>query len=291
MAGKRCLAMTNLVCDALNLDNFRPAEAFVRQAGWNQVEADWRLMLSIGKGWGMSRDGRLVGTVVAIPFGSEFGWISMMLVDKAEQGRGIGRKLMQAALADWEQTGRVAALDATPAGKPLYLSLGFVESMTIGRFAGEGKRIPPVAIPGGLSIRPITPSDMGQILDHDRIVFGADRASILNQLRERRPDLAWLALKAGEVVGYVFGREGRIATQIGPLVTAEPEMALALLSACCKGAPGALRIDIPRQKTQFVNTLADCGFLAERDLFRMWRGSSGFGDASNVFAIAGPELG
>lgn len=283
--------MAGIQCTPLNLGNFAPAEAFVRQAGWNQVDADWRLMLSFGKGWGMSRDDRLIGTVVALPYGKQFGWISMMLIDKAEQGRGIGRQLMQTALAEWDKEGRIAALDATPAGKPLYEKLGFREAYTISRFACEDCEISPATGPEGLEIRPLNATRFPDVIDRDLSVFGADRAHVLANLMGRKPELALGAFRDGKMLGYAFGRDGRIATQIGPIISNSTNIATSLLRACRTHAPGPLRIDVPKAKADFVDVLLRSGFKAERDLFRMWRSPRSFGDATDLFAIAGPELG
>jgi hypothetical protein len=55
--------------------------ALSAEAGWNQIEADWRLMLRLGRGLGVSAgDGRLVATAIMLPFERRFAWISMVLV-------------------------------------------------------------------------------------------------------------------------------------------------------------------------------------------------------------------
>ena len=51
-----------------------------KAANWNQNEADWRLMLAIGYGWGISlADGTLIASTLVLPYGA-FAWISMVLV-------------------------------------------------------------------------------------------------------------------------------------------------------------------------------------------------------------------
>src|SRR5919112_846030 len=76
------------------------------EAGWNQVEADWRRFLALG-GEGCfvaERDGRVVGSVTTCQFGS-IGWVAMLLVEKAHRGEGIGRGLLLRALEHLEGRG------------------------------------------------------------------------------------------------------------------------------------------------------------------------------------------
>ena len=72
-----------------------------QQAGWNQVEADWRRLL------GLQPDGCFVAELDGVPAGTvttcRFGpvaWVAMMLVDESLRSRGIGRCLMKHALDD-----------------------------------------------------------------------------------------------------------------------------------------------------------------------------------------------
>src|SRR5690348_4685599 len=102
------------------------------QAGWNQLEADWRRLLD----WQpdgcflAELDGAPVGTVTTCRLGA-VAWVAMMLVEAGQRRRGIGRALMVHALDDLDARGvRTVRLDATPLGRPLYETLGFVVETT-----------------------------------------------------------------------------------------------------------------------------------------------------------------
>ena len=47
---------------------------------------------------GACDDGRVVATTMMTPFGSDCATINMVIVDAAMRGRGLGRRLMDAAL-------------------------------------------------------------------------------------------------------------------------------------------------------------------------------------------------
>ena len=109
-----------------------------RQAGWNQIEADWRRMRDLEPEGGVVAewDGVPVGTTIAVTFGP-IAWIAMVLVDEAYRGRGIARRLMATAL-EWLDERGVATvrLDATPLGQPVYERLGFQPQFELQRWDG-----------------------------------------------------------------------------------------------------------------------------------------------------------
>ena len=111
-------------------------------AGWNQNEADWRLMLRIGRGWGLTEaDGTLAASTLVLPYG-DFAWISMVLVLPACRRRGYATRLLRVALADLAKRNLTPILDATPAGREVYRQEGFRDTWTFKRYVAEGKAAP-----------------------------------------------------------------------------------------------------------------------------------------------------
>ena len=55
--------------------------ALVREARWNQLAADWRIFIELGRVYAaLTGDGRIVATTATLPYGERFAWISMVLV-------------------------------------------------------------------------------------------------------------------------------------------------------------------------------------------------------------------
>ena len=117
----------------------RAALRLSREPGWNQVAADWRLMLKVGDSFGLAtNENRLVASGLTVPFHSQFGWISMILVTAPFRRRGLATYLMSRCIGALRARGLVPALDATPEGRAVYRLLGFRDVYRINPFLGRG---------------------------------------------------------------------------------------------------------------------------------------------------------
>jgi ribosomal protein S18 acetylase RimI-like enzyme len=261
-----------------------------RTVGWNQLESDWRCFLD----WNplgcrvAVRDGVVVGTVATLRFEGRFGWISMVLVDPAVRGLGIGSALLLDAVRLLEDV-ETARLDATAAGKAVYERYGFQDEYPLVRMRALGPTLD-AAAPGA---RPMAASDLPGILDFDRAVFGADRGALLHHLYRTAPEYAFIAESAGGIQGYSFGRNGFRAEHLGPVVAADEDSARGLLSLCLARNRGRqFSLDAPRHTGTWTRWLESLGFVEERPFVRMFRGSNAWpGIPGRQYAITGPEFG
>ncbi len=237
-----------------------------RAAHWNQTAADWEFFLAFTPAGALVADERgvVIGTVATVPYGP-FTWISMVLVDPAFRGRGVGRLLLERGLALVPES-VVARLDATPAGEPLYRTLGFAPEHAITRWfieAATRKGWPhgdgPATHEGwphcSLYGRPLGPDDWPPILQMDRHVFGASRARLLQHLAQDAPDV--------------------------------------LLHSCLASqSQRGFFIDAPDRDDGWRDVLASLGFASERPFLRMHKGRlSAPGNPGVVYAVTGPEFG
>jgi predicted N-acetyltransferase YhbS len=245
-----------------------------RGSNWNQLEDDWRFFLEHGGAALAVRRDDVVGSVAWLPFGNNFAWLSMMLVDTAERRSGIGSQLMEAAL---EGIGNLRVrLDATPAGEPLYRRFGFE-----GEYQLERTKVVPGQHRPSPRVRAMEEADLPAVFARDREVFGADRSELLADFYRRAPELAWTADGA-----YCFGRPGYRYWQIGPVVADCGEAAREVVEGCLAAHGGrTFAIDIPQRA-------GGLAFPVERPFLRMSRGvPRPHGIPEQVFAIAGPEFG
>ena len=281
--------MTASTEHALGPQHIAGCFALSKAAKWNQNEADWRLMLDIGHGWGLSlADGTLIASTLVLPYGA-FAWISMVLVHPEHRRHGHATRLLRVALADLRDRGLTPILDATPAGREVYRQEGFRDTWTFKRYqktgtdhvlnSGTEPELPPAA----------TDRSSGSVPEFrlDRKAFGADRSRLLRALAARLPQAA-----LSRPNGFVLGREGREANQIGPLVARDEETAMALLQSALAAVPAPVYVDAVDHAPRMQEWLQEQGFDFQRPFTRMVHGGERApGNEKLVYLVAGPELG
>ncbi|NQV61764.1 MAG: GNAT family N-acetyltransferase [Alphaproteobacteria bacterium] len=278
----------NLIWGKLALSEIEQAVALNAEAGWNQTAADWRFMLERGEGTGVSEQA-LVATSMLLPHGDQFAWIAMILVTAKWQRQGLASALMRRCIDRAAVLGMVPGLDATEAGRKVYLPLGFQDIYALTRWQADNLKI---AVGANAAVRPMLSGDLSAVADWDAGIFGARRGDLLTHLHNRCPDRAFLLERGGEIQGFVLARDGRLATQIGPLSANSDRDAIALLGAALTGHAGPVFLDAADHHGGLATWLRDSGFTKQRGYVRMLLGSrTPIDDPERVFIIAGPELG
>lgn len=265
-----------------------------QEAGWNQVGADWRIFLELGEAFGLfTRDDRLIATAATLPLGARLAWISMVLVTPEHRRRGLARWLLRHSLAALLEKRRVPVLDATPAGRAVYLALGFRDCWCMHRLVARAPiRAPEATGSEDTALRPIDAGDWPALVAYDRGAFGAERGAVLHRLAERLPAAALVAERRGRIAGFLLGRNGHMMGQLGPLVAEDDAVARLLLARAFALIPPPLAIDLADRHAGIAGWLGALGFSAQRPLIRMAHQSdSASDDPARLFAVAGPELG
>jgi GNAT superfamily N-acetyltransferase len=267
------------------------ADALVREAGWNQTEADWRVFLAFGTVYAIRDQGRVIATAATLPYGGKFAWISMVLISGSYRRQGLGTKLMQRAIGDLTAKGMVPVLDATPAGRDVYVGLGFQDSFIYKRLLLSDRTVIP-SMENGIAVEPISDAAWRELCAYDLATFGADRSDVLARLRGRLSEAEFCVWRGGHIAGFLMGRMGRRAAQLGPLVAENEEIACALLAQALETLSPPVYIDFIDDKPQTACFLATAGFAPERPLTRMLLNrNTAFQDVSQSYAVMGPEFG
>lgn len=269
--------------------------ALVREAHWNQTAADWRIFLELGRVYAIHESsGRMIATTATLPFGGGFAWVSMVLVADAYRRRGLATQMMRRAIADLDVAGLTAALDATPAGRAVYGALGFNDVWGFHRLERRARRSAgeDSPAPAGVVIRPLADRDWQPLCSYDASAFGAERSGLLAGLRGRLPPAELVAERGGRIVGFLLGRDGRIAGQAGPLIAENDTIACALLARALDALDGLVFIDLADAKSAVRQWAETHGFVPQRPFTRMlYRSSVRLDDPTRTYAVVGPEFG
>lgn len=276
--------------DSINLVSFTPehidgALALSRQAKWPHRAEDWHLALLLSEGVAaVDETGRVAGTILMTPYGVDCATINMVIVDEELRGRGLGRKLMDAAMT--LAGDRPLRLIATTDGLPLYRKLGFVAEGEIFQHQGHLADLAPAG-----DVEAATADDFSAIKALDHAAFGADRSTLIDAL-------------AGVAQLFVIRRHGRVEAfgalrafgrgdVIGPVVASNAEDAKSLITALAhRKSSDFLRVDT-NEGSGLTGWLAEIGLnhVGGGIAMRRSAGAAAAGRDARIFALANQALG
>ncbi len=261
----------------------------VEQAGWNQLSSDWLRLIELEpQGCFVARrQGDIAATLTTTCYGTELAWIGMMLVDPRFRRQGIGRLLMEHAIAMLhDRSIRTIQLDATPLGKLLYDRLGFRTEFAFHRWHRPAGAVDSMVSLSGSNMATVVSSN--QLSDAnlalDRVTFGADRAALLHRLASDSK------LRSADDGSFGMLRSGRIADYLGPASSTE-QAAASVVKQLVESTARELFWDIPSQNTAAVYLATCYQFAPVRTLFRMTLGPSPNPHWGTLYALADPAVG
>lgn len=261
-------------------------------AGWNQLSSDWEFLIESGEGGNFvaTYEGKEAGTATTLSYEDRFSWIGMVLVDPLFRGLGIGTVLLKSAIEFAQHRGTVR-LDATPQGRKLYETLGFVTERELARFE-RIKQTGSLPEPSGKCI-PVSEEVMNTIIDKDAAIFGANRKSVLQYLNNNSPQYAYCLKQGNQINGYCFGRTGSKFEQIGPVIAQNIDDAKDLLTTALASCVNKrVIIDAFTDNDKWTGFIESIGFQVQRPFFRMNKGELKHpGNTTLQYSIAGAELG
>jgi GNAT superfamily N-acetyltransferase len=264
------------------------------QAGWNQIEADWQRLIDLWPssclaGW---HEGRLVATGTLATYGTDLGWIGMILVDESCRGRGFGGTIFDEVMAKGEEFGvRCLGLDATDMGRPVYLKRGFVDLVGINRWSRSagpsGEKCPLY------NAATCSPEQIAAFARFDAGISGLQRHGLLSHIAREDGARCLVIESVRQPIAFGLARRGRLCDALGPIVADGVEADAAMLLALIYSfSHRDLIIDAVAGRS-FDRTLKQVGFTIQRRLTRMIRGpheAISFLDP-RITAAAGFELG
>src|SRR5689334_16677972 len=151
--------------------------------GWPHRPNDWDFLRRAGQGIvAVDGIGRVFGSAMWFPHGSEFATIGLVITSPRTQAQGTGRWLMEQV---FERCGdRNLSLNSTDAAYHLYLSLGFRKEAIVYQWQGEVVLpLPAVPVLDG-ELRSLSAENHAEIAALDERAFGTSRQQLLALLSE-----------------------------------------------------------------------------------------------------------
>ncbi|MGM3184324.1 GNAT family N-acetyltransferase [Dickeya oryzae] len=216
--------------------------SLTQQTNWPHRLQDWLDALQLGDGLLAEENGQPLGTAVCWRWGERWATIGLVVVDEQQQGRGIGRRLMEGLLAGLE--GYQVRLHATAAGQGLYTRLGFTPVGEIHQY--QCPQLPTIAAPSldnGQRLRAATLADASHLSTLDQQAHGLARPALIAWLLRQSTSMQVLE-QHGRIAGFGALRPFGRGYVIGPVIADSAEHARLLISSLMSEVGGEfVRID------------------------------------------------
>jgi GNAT superfamily N-acetyltransferase len=262
----------------MRTDDLPAAFRLSAQAGWNQTQEDWAMLLDLNPQGclAMEVDGKLASTTTLLCYGRRLAWIGMVLTDPAFRRRGLAYTLFQECLNRADNMSiETVKLDATDQGRPLYEKFGFRDEQQIERWSR----------PGNSATFGAPPATLGSSWsDDDSRQFGTDRRVLLAKLASRSSVYATEG-------AYLLARPGRLSAYLGPCISTNAAAARTLITHVITHSSCSWLWDLFPRNHNATKLASDLGFFPQRRLTRMCRGKDLPVNSDGIYAIAGFELG
>ncbi|MFC6354968.1 GNAT family N-acetyltransferase [Luethyella okanaganae] len=273
--------MTPPKIHALTIDDLDDCLAIAVDRDWRPEAHKWRLLFELGTVYG-TRDEHdsLVGTTAVTRF-EGVAAIGMVLVAKSHAGRGLGRALMEHAIA--ADADAVFILNATEFGQPLYSKLGFVTvGMTHTHVGVFGAAVESAAT--DTVTRVVGVGEVPSLVELDAAVVGARRASLIERLFGYADEIR-VVERDGETTGFAARWSNIDNTQIGPIVAESEDDAKALINDLAAGAGGPVRLDLDGRHPRLRAWASEHGVAPLHSSTLMVKNAASFpGDRSRWFS-------
>lgn len=253
------------------------------EVNWPHRIEDWAFALDISHGIVALQDGKVVATALSTPYGSS-AMSNLIIVDPSMRGRGLGRKVMEKAMATIDPA--TWHLVATPDGLPLYEKLGFCTIGELSQHQGVVAKIDPMG-----EATWSTSAHLPAIIELDRPASGMDRTRLYTAL-SKTARFAVLGEDAN-ITGFAAIRKFGRGKVIGPVVATSANEAKSLIAFIMSNHLGQfLRVDTDTD-LGLGPWLTHCGLPKTGSGTRMQMGQTMTTQATpvTVFALASQALG
>lgn len=207
-----------------------------------------------------------LGTITSTRYG-DFAFLAVLIVREQSRGHGVGRQLMEHAIARLKADGvTTIELDGVLKAVPLYRRIGFRSKHYSLRFRGQAPDL-------AATVELIEPAVRNEILDFDRRHIDLPRTEVIDRFLTEFAESAYV-LGDKSVRGYCVLRP-RLddSLSLGPLVAGTRDDAVELLTGVLSKYRGRMiRIGVPDIRGSIAGHLKRLGFGQAEPSLRMYLG-------------------
>ena len=204
------------------------------------------------------KEGRILGMVSALVRGRVW-YLSMLFVLPGHQGRGLGRALLEPALAYGEARGaetRFTWATLDPRAQARYVMAGMAPRWPIYPLDGDAAAVARLAARVGLEPRQRElRCEPGAAEKLTAEAFGHDRAGDLAHWRSDGGTAVSIG-RGGEPAAFAYRR----GTRIGPAAARDETALLQAVAAAAADAEGSVTLRVPGACASLLDALIGCGF-------------------------------
>lgn len=231
--------------------------------------------------------GKPIGTISAIKYGKNFGFVGFYIVKPEFRGQGYGYQLWRAAIQRLQ--GRNIGLDGVVEQQANYRRSGFKLAYRNIRQQGlTGGNLPSVT-----NLIELQNMNLSDIEAYDRKFFPAPRHSFLKKWLQQPQSKAYAYLKNNLLAGYGLVRTCREGYKIGPLFAEDKSIAehifLALRASVTPDEP--LYLDTPEVNEPALQLAEKYKMRVSFETARMYTGKFPKIPTNKIFGVTTFELG
>lgn len=225
---------------------------------WPHRAEDWQFLRDVGHGI-VAHDeiGRVLGSAMWFPYGSDFATVGMVITSPRLQALGTAQWLMKRVFSECK--GRNLRLNSTRAARKLYLSLGFRPERTVFQCQAEAQRSNEMPRPPeGAELRRLDQGDLAAVAELDAQGYGASRVELLNALLQQ--SVGFGLYRHGRMEAYALCRPFGRGHVIGPVVASNDKDAIVVIAPHMTAHEGEfLRLDTHLADGEFSSFVARSG--------------------------------
>jgi len=270
------------------------AAALTADEGWYYTPRELDLMRRLDpEGSFIFEDDERLGFATCVTYGRT-GVLGHLVVSKKGRGRKIGESLLNAAMNYMTSRGaRSILLYATKEGVRLYQKHGFAVRDEI--FCAHLNLQSQHRRDQSRQCVPLSKSDLAEVTEIDRTLFGDNRRLLLDALFDEGPMHAFKMVRDGRIMGYVMARHDHVGYDLGPwtCMTGDPKDAQALFwTALSTLEEGTIYMGSFMKNQEALKIVNEVPIVRSWKIPLMIRGEGRYNaDIGNLFGIAAFELG